>query len=323
MSTPARPSSFTPPAPAEEPRDLGFGSVVATESRSRLLNQDGTFNVERRGLPWGASLSPYHALLTMPWPRFLGLFSLGYVLLNTLFGTLYMLAGDGALVGPGTGFERAFYFSVHTIATIGYGNVAPSGHLANLLVMIEALIGLLGLALVTGIVFARFSRPMPRIVFSRVGIIAPYRGGQAFEFRIANARNAQLIELEAKVIFSRMETREGRVARRFYTLPLERQKVVFFPLAWTIVHPIDRESPLWGSSPEELRRTEAEFLILLTGIDETFSQQVHTRSSYRGEEVVWNARFTDIFSRSQPGRFTIDIGRLDEVERAGGGERGG
>src|SRR5262249_29544799 len=149
--------------------------------------------------------------------------------------------------------------------------------------------------LATGILFARFSRPTAKILFSRNAIIAPYRENIAFEFRIANERKNQIIELEAKVLFTRFEPIDGSSTRRYYSLALERSKVAFFPLTWTIVHPITPTSPLYGLTDQDLRETRAEFLILLTGIDETFSQTVHSRSSYRADEVIWNARFTDVF----------------------------
>jgi inward rectifier potassium channel len=301
-------------------RDLGFGSVVAGESRQRLLNKDGTFNVVREGLGPLASLSVYHDLLTITWPRFLGLIAAFYLVVNALFAAGYEACGPGAISGatavsPGGRFLEAFFFSVHTFATIGYGTMSPRSLAANFLVILESLVGLLGFALATGILFARFSRPTASILFSRHALIAPYRGITAFEFRIANARSNQIIELQAKLLLSWF--RPGAVSRDFVNLRLEREKVVFFPLSWTIVHPIDEASPLWGVTAEQLTATEAEFLILLTGIDETFSQQVHTRSSYKADEVIWGARFTNLFNPPTPsGVLSIDIGRLDNIEPA-------
>ena len=306
--------------PEDLNRDLGFGSVVARESRQRLLNKDGSFNVVREGLSPLASMSLYHDLLMISWPRFLGLIILFYLSVNALFAAAYVACGPGALAGAhavtlGGRFAESFFFSVHTFATIGYGSLSPHSTAANVLVTMESLVGLLGFALATGILFARFSRPTAQILFSRNALIAPYRGITALQFRIANARSNQIIELEAKVLVSWFKP--GKAGRDFQPLKLEREKVVFFPLSWTIVHPIDESSPLWGITPETLDGCGTEFLILLTGIDETFSQSVHARSSYKTEEVVWGARFANLFNPPTPdGVLSIDIGRLHEIEPA-------
>ncbi len=316
MSLKVKPTFINP----DEIRDLGFGSVVAGESRQRLLNRDGSFNVSREGLSFWTSLSLYHALLTMSWSRFLSLMTLYYTLVNLLFTFAFMLCGAGALSAPevepyGKLFWRAFFFSVDTFATIGYGNISPTGIASNLVVTVEALVGIVSVALFTGVIFARFSRPTAKILFSNLAIIAPYRGLKAFEFRLTNARTNQIIELGAKVLFARFEESNGRSIRRFYSLALERENVTFFPLSWTIVHPIDEQSVLYGLTPDDLIKTNAEFLILLTGIDETFSQTVHARSSYVASEVVWNARFKDIYNRAADnGTLTVDVRRLDLIE---------
>ena len=316
---------FPPPAPPrhatdDEIRDLGFGSVVASETRHRLLNRDGTFNVRRTGFGFWTSLNLYHALLTASWPVFLLGGAGSYTFVNAFFAFAYLFCGPGALAGgtmgiPGS-FLRAFFFSVQTFSTIGYGVVTPVGLAANLVVTAEAFVGLLWLALATGLIYARFARPTARILFSAHGLVAPYREGQALMFRIVNARSSQLIELEATVLLAKFEDEGGRRVRRFTLLALERKKVVFFPLAWTIVHPIDEASPLRDVTDDQLRRSGGEVLILLTGIDESFSQTVHARSSYTAEEIIWNARFADIFdhSRSHPD-LTVDVGRLDDIVR--------
>jgi inward rectifier potassium channel len=299
----------------EPPRDLGFGSVVARESRKRLLNPDGTFNVGRRGLGVLESLSPYHALLSITWPRFLLGVAASYLLLNALFALLYLACGAGALAGAAPGFAPAFFFSVETFSTIGYGNMVPAGLPANLVMTLEALVGLLWLALSTGIVFARFSRPTARIIFSRSAIVAPYRGITALEFRIANARSSQLFDVSATVLLAIFEDGAGKPIRRFHALPLERNRVVFFPLSWTVVHPIDEASPMHGLTAQDLLAKDAEVLILLSAIDEASSQPVYARTSYKAHEIAWNARFSDVFDHPKDGRpLTIDLGRLHDIE---------
>jgi inward rectifier potassium channel len=306
---------------AEELRDLGFGSVISQEQEIRLLNRDGTFNVAREGLGFWTSLSSYHALLTMSWPKFISLITVAYILVNALFAVAYLLCGPGALENTTTHasarFLEEYFFSVHTFATIGYGYIVPKSLAANIVVTIEALVGLLGFALATGLIFARFSRPTAKILYSEAAVISPYRDKTAFEFRITNGRDNQLIELGAEVLLTRFELVDGKPIRRYYPLQLERSKVTFFPLTWTIVHPIDDSSPLKGATEDQLLASNAEFLILLKGIDETFSQTVHSRSSYKANEVVWNAKFANVFSGMQQKLLTVDMGRFNRVEKAG------
>lgn len=290
------------------------------ESRSRFLNRDGSFNVERRGLGFVSSLSIYHSLLTMPWWRFLSMVGGAYLLINVIFACGYLLCGSGSIAGPNImpgdgGLLKAFFFSVQTFATIGYGHISPVGLGPNILVTFESLFGLLGFALATGLVFARFSRPTAKLMFSHHGLIMPYHGITAFAFRIANQRSNQLIEMEAQVIFSRFEMKHGNRVRIFHPLKLERSSVAFFPLAWTIVHPIDEASPLNGITAEDLQDSDAEFLVLLSGFDETFSQIVHSRTSYKWNELRWNAKFVSVFDEPSPdGRITVNVGRLHDFE---------
>ena len=303
----------------DETKDFGLGSRITQQSRTRFLNKDGSFNVERKGIPFLRSLSPYHALLTMSWPKFHSFIVLAYVLTNVLFAFGYMLCGVGALHGSAAvsvldRFSDAFFFSVQTLATIGYGGISPSGLPANIIVACEALTGLFGFALATGLLFARFSRPNAQVIFSRKAIIAPYRDIKGFMFRVINERRNQLIEVEIKLTFSRMEMHNGKRVRRFHLLDLERQKVTFFPLHWTIVHPIDEKSPMYGITQESLEESDAEFSILLTAIDETFSQTVHTRSSYKYDEVIVGAKFRDMFISSDDGMVRVDVRRLHETE---------
>jgi inward rectifier potassium channel len=310
------------PAPLEEPRDLGFGSVVGGAHERRLLDRDGSFTSKRLGFSPLSYLNGYHALLTVTWPRFLGLVVAGYLTLNALFAWAYLLCGVGALGGQtersmGGHWMRAFFFSVETFATIGYGHVFPLGSAANWVVSIESIASLLAVALMTGIVFARFSRPTAALLFSDVAVVGPYQHVTGFMFRITNARSNQLMELEAKVLFSRLDAR----GRRYDQLKLERTRVVFFPLSWTIVHPFTEDSPLWGCTHDDLVDQDAEFLILLSGIDETFAQAVHARSSYKPQEIVFGARFANIYNPvDADGTISIDVSRLSEIEDAPIGE---
>lgn len=321
MTSPNHPSS----SDATAARDLGFGSRVAGYSRVRLINKDGSFNVQRHGLSTGTVLSPYHELLSMSWTRFAVYALAFYVLVNALFAAIYMMCGPHALVGPNfdgleytlNSFLRAFFFSVETFGTIGYGHIAPYSLSANIVITIESIVSLFSVALTTGLVFARFSRPTARIAYSQNAVVAPYQEKSGFMFRCANARNNQLVDVSVRVLYSRLEERNGVRIRQFTTLPLEFERVTFFTLSWTVVHPIDDTSPLFGISYDHLVQNDAEFLVLLSGIDDTFAQTVHSRTSYKASEVIWGAKYTPIFVES-PNRGVIgmDLSRIHDYEAA-------
>jgi inward rectifier potassium channel len=308
-------------APDDPSSDLGFGRVVSEQRQLRLLNRDGSFNVQRRGRGLHAFLA-YSNLVTTTWGRFFLFVAAVYLTLNGCFALLYDAFGPNGLVSTiNTGIEspflKAFFFSIHTSATIGYGSIVPVGIATNILVALESVVSLLGLAVVTGLVFARFSRPVADILFSQKAVMSWIGNRRAFQFRIINTRNNQIIDLHVRLLVSRFELNaSGTSVRRYYPLSLERESVVFFPLSWTIVHTIDEKSPLYGVTQDELCASGAEFLILLTGMDETFSQIVNARSSYRASEIIWDAKFSDIFVYDSEGRTAdIDMKRFHETSR--------
>lgn len=295
--------------------DLGFGPLVSSRRNYRLLNHDGTFNVRiSHGSLWQQLVS-YHGLLTMSWPRFLGLFSILYLALNLTFAGLYTYAGRHALEGTleASTFWRAFFFSVHTFATVGYGNLFPATFAANVLVTFESLVGLMTFTLTTGLVFARFSRPVADIAFSRKALIIPYQQGAAFAFRIANRRRNQLVHLDVVLIHSRFENTETGRHRKYYPLTLERKHVAFFPLNLTVVHPITQDSPLRRWTHDMLMAAEAEFNILITAVDETFAQTVHSRASYNAAELVFGRRFKLMY-HEENGEYVLDLDKIDDAE---------
>jgi inward rectifier potassium channel len=314
------PRSDAAPGPTpQQLNDLGFGSVVARESRTRLLNRDGTFNVRRDGVSFTDRLSPYQTLLTMSWPAFLLLFLAAYLATNGVFAVAFYSLGQGALSAPqlqplGGRFMMAFFFSIETFSTIGYGNILPNGLLANLVVSAESIAGILFVALATGLIFARFSRPVLHVRFSEHAIIAPYGDETALMFRLGNERRSELVSLAATVTFARFQNRDGERMRAFDQLTLERPGVLFFPLTWTIVHPIDEHSPLHGLTQQDLIDTQAEFLVMLTATEETFSQTVHTRTSYAADELRWGAKFGSIYVPPARGLVRVDLRRIDNVE---------
>ena len=313
-----RPGAAPPP---EDRNDLGLGAVVASQSTTRLLNRDGSFNVRRAGLGWWESQSAYHTALAMSWPKFLALSTAIYLAINGVFALAYLACGPDALVGAdpaqlGGLLARAFYFSIETFATIGYGNISPVGVLPHNVMVVESLTALMSQALITGLLFARFARPNAAIRFSQSMVVAPFQGGRGLMFRLVNKRNNQIIDLTARVNASWMEPGPAGPVRRFQLLQLERPTVMFLPLAWTVVHPIDEKSPLSGLSDEDLRNRSYEFIVLITGTEETFAQQVHSRTSYRADEVVWGAKFRNIFNPpDEQGVLSVDVHRLDEFDR--------
>ena len=235
------------------------------------------------------------------------------------FALAYTLCGADALKGAaGTSTaERlldGFFFSVHTLTTVGFGHVSPSSYAANLVATVELFLGFLMFAIVTGLVFARFSRPSARILFSDSAVIAPYGDMHGFEFRIANERYNQLLEIQVKVVFSRNEIIGSKRKRRFYELTLERPKVAFMPLHLTVVHPIDEHSPLHGITNEALHGSNAEFLVLVTAIDGTFSQVVQARSSYKANEIICDGKFKNMLDLNEDGIVNVDLHRIHDLE---------
>lgn len=301
--------------------DLGIGTKAA-ESRVRLLNRDGSFNVRRKGLSFFAWFSGYHYLISIPWWKFNLLILLTYVAINAFFGAVYFAIGMSGLSGidahtVAEQYLQAVFFSTQTFTTVGFGRIAPVGTGANIASAFESLAGLLSFAFATGLVWGRFSRPVAKIIFSSHSVIAPYENITGFMFRVANQRKNQLIDVEAEVTLSRLETSgDGKRARRFYPLALERRTVTFFHLSWTVVHPIDEHSPLFGVTAEQLYGSEPEFLILLRAFDDTFSQTVHARTSYRAEEVVFGQKFKGIIQVGKDGMTEIELDKIHDYEGA-------
>ncbi len=308
---------FSPSASMDKPSfDPGFTEKYRS-GLTRIINPSGQFNVRRRGTTW-RDVHPYLFMINASWPVFSSMIFAGYILANASFALVYMKIGVERLQGADTStafnrFMSAFFFSAQTFTTVGYGQVAPSGTLANLAAAIEALLGLLAFAIATGLLFGRFSRPAARLAFSRQMVVAPYQSGTSLQFRLANRRSNNLMEVEARMLLSTVEPSDRGLIRKFKYLALEREQVQFLPLTWTVVHPIDETSPLWGKSREDLATEQAEFLIMVKGFDDTFFQTVHVRHSYRFEEVVWGATFAPAFEPDDRGEMVLDLGKLSKI----------
>lgn len=295
--------------------DLGFGPQPVIKSQP-LINKDGSVNVRRKRLSLFNTADNYHTLIKMSWGKFWLIILSGYLLVNLVFATIYVSIGadslDGAAGSNGLGhFLDAFFFSAQTISTVGYGHINPHGVFANSVAAIESMLGLLAFALATGLLYGRFSRPTAKIVYSDNILISPYKeDGKGLMFRISNLRRNVLIDLHVEVIFSYNEIINGQATRKFFPLELERSEVSILTLNWTIVHPLDENSPLADATPEELDRTQASFSVLLKAFDDTFSQTVHSRTSYQYCDMVWDAKFIPMFSREDNGRILLDMSKI-------------
>jgi inward rectifier potassium channel len=283
----------------------------------RVINKDGSFNVRRQGTTWH-DYHPYLHLINMSWPAFLAVLVLGYVTANTVFAVAYYLLGPGQLQGADTpvAFDRFlndFFFSAHTLSTVGYGNISPKGMAANVVASAEALTGVLGFAVATGLLFGRVSRPSARIGFSDKMVVAPYQDGTSLQFRVVNRRPNSLMELGVRLMLMTVDGDGGVPRRNYELLRVERDSILFLPLTWTVVHPIDRESPLWGRTAEDLSRLQAELLILIKAYDDTFSQTVLARYSYRHDEIVWGSRFAPAFFVDDGGDMVLELRKVGEL----------
>ncbi len=297
-------------------KDLGLGTKTLSSS-SRAINKDGSFNVKKTGVPLFERLNFFHALITMPWSHFIGLILLGYFLVNLLFASVYLSIGAEHLTGIDgvtelDRFIELFFFSSQTVTTLGYGRVAPVGTLMNTIAAIESMLGLLFFALATGMLYGRFSKPSGKIKYSKHAVVAPYQDINAFMFRVVNPQSNQLMEVEVNVTLSMK--REHSEIRDFYQLELERAKVVFFPYMWTVVHAINESSPLYKLNEAAVINKDAEFIVMMKAFDESFSQTVYSRSSYRASEIKWGEKF--VYLVKQENEFmTVDVGRLNETAK--------
>jgi len=281
---------------------------------ARLIARESADQTVALGLrrPWFGDL--YHFALRLSWCSFLlGGVAL-YLAANAVFALLYLVQpGAIANARPGA-FADAFFFSVQTMATVGYGQMAPATLYANLVVTVETAVGLMFLALATGLVFARFSRPTARVLFSRVAVIGPYNGEPTLSFRLANQRSNQILQAEVSAVLLRDEkTLEGAPIRRFYDLKLARYRTPVFALTFSVMHEIDKDSPLHGASAASLEADNAELIVTASGIDETIAQRVHARTSYLPHEILWGHRFVDVMGWTDDGSRVIDYRQFHDT----------
>ena len=277
--------------------ELGFGTKNY-QSSVRFLNRDGSVNIKRKINGNKIGFDIYHYLITISWFKFISLVFISYIVTNTLFAIVYFLFGIEKFGGISEGgvttnqFMDLFFFSAQTLTTVGYGHVFPNHVTVSSIAAVESMLGLMGFALVTGLLYGRFSRPKADVEYSENAVIAPYQGITAFMFRIANRRQNELIENECQVALA--INNKNTQKREFHFLNLERTKINFLAFSWTIVHPIDETSPIYGLNHQDLIEGDAEFIILFKAINDTYSQNVFSRISYKAKEIVWDAKFTPI-----------------------------
>ena len=257
----------------------------------------------------------YHLILTLSWPQFAGFIFGIYLLINLIFAALYMLDAHAVAEMPPGSFLHAFFFSVETLATVGYGHMYPESLYGHTISMLEIMLGMFGLAVITGLIFVRFSRPTARMQFSKVAVIAPFDGVPNLMIRVANLRHQAMVEPEFRMILLRNTiTTEGEEVRRFRSLKLEFDRLVAFPAVLTVRHRIDEESPIFGMTPEDFRQQDIRIVASIVGVDTVIVAPVQSFGDYSYEQIEWNRRFVEIYGQNDEGDWTVDYGRIDETE---------
>ncbi len=302
----------------KQAQDPGLGEKYFRHTK-RIINKDGSFNIKRTGGGL-SSINAFHYLINISWTKFLLIVFAGFVGVNLFFAILYQLAGIENLTNAAAQdglqtFLNTFFFSVQTFATVGYGGIHPTGILSNIIASLESMTGILSFALATGLLYGRFSKPSAKILFSDKAIIAPFKEGKALMFRVANSRDNILMEMEANAMMTSLDKGDGRFTRKYFPLKLEIKFIYFFPLPWTIVHPIDEESPLYGKTAKDLEEMEAELLIMVKGFDDSFSQHVISRSSYKYDEIEWDVKFVRAYTTDESGETIVDLEKVSETEQ--------
>lgn len=294
--------------------DFGYTNRY-DEKTKRVINRDGSFNVKRMG----EKRLAFHTLLTMSWVRFILFIMAYYAVVNLVFAFLYLVVdfdGIGATADyqVHSRFLIALFFSAQTLTTVGYGSLYPLSEAVSFISVSEALFGLLMFAVFTGLMYGRVSRPIHGVRFSKMGLIAPYKNGLSFQFRVANEMSNNLLELEARATLSIVVNENGNAGRKFLPLELDNNKVNFLPLNWNLVHPIDADSPLYNMTESDFADGDVEIMVIIKGFNDTFGQEIHARSSYTFEEIFWNKKYQLPFHFDHDGATVFELEKLDAYE---------
>ncbi len=303
---------------ADEIKDSGFSSAYKRKTK-RIVNSDGSYNIIRKGarIKWRDA---YKYLTEKSWSSFFGVLFFAYVILNLIFTCLYWCIGTEHISGidpeNGSTFLQAYYFSVQTFTTVGYGVMSPTGWAAQMLSSIEAFVGFLSFSLATGLLYGRFSKPNSKLIFSSNAIIAPYKDEMtSLQFKIVNSRDNVLLDVKVRMLLIKDKiTKSGDIRKQYFQLPLEISELGLLPLSWTVVHPINSSSPLYGLKESEIINTNTEILVLISGFDEVFSQTINARRSYHNDEILWGKKFDQIFSPDDDGNIVIDLNRINDMQ---------
>lgn len=300
-------------------KEVGFGTATIGKEE-RLLNKNGTFNVNRKGLNFLERFSFFHWMINTQWTTFFAIVVICFFLSSAVFAFIYDFVlgashfhGIESKTSSGNYWEL-FFFSAQTSTTVGYGRINPASNIASFFATIDALSGVLYFAIVTGLLYGRFSKPIPKILFSKNGVFAPYKDGFAFMFRLANKLNHQLQNAEIRVIASLIVDVDGNPIRQYTELEVERKEIIFLATSWTIVHPIDEKSPFFNMSKEEFDISEPEFMLQLKVYDQSYSQDTFMNTSYRKEEIIWNAKFEPILSSNNSINY-VDFTKFNQVKQ--------
>lgn len=300
--------------------DTGFG-VNASAQAGRFINKDGSFNVVKEGISPFDGVSIYHKLLTMPGWEFILIILTCFLAINTVFTCIYLLMPDSEITGVISNnffehFAELFFFSAQTFTTVGYGRINPVGVAGGFVASLEALMGLLNFSIVTGLLYGRFSRPKAYLRFSKHALISPYQDGKALMFRFVSYKHDHnLSNVEVIVTLGLTIQENGNDVFKFYSLPLERSRVDNLVMNWTVVHPINDQSPIYGFTPEDLKTADAEVYIMVRGFDEIFSNTVLQRTSYTYNEIIYDAKFDKMYEESEDLSTTIiHLSKLDSYK---------
>ncbi|UAY50836.1 ion channel [Ferruginibacter albus] len=301
--------------------DTGFGANV-TNNGGRYINRDGSFNIRKEGMPAWERFSIYHSMLNMSRWKFFITIILTYFSINLIYTFIYLLIGPQQLQGLTATtswqlFKEVFYFSTETFTTVGYGRVNPIGDAANLVAAIEAMSGFLSFAVATGLIYGRFSKPKSYLVFSKQALISPFRDKTALMFRFASYKDKHVltdVEIQVNIGLKLQDNPDKDATYKYFNLPLERSRVENMPMNWTVVHPIDEQSPLWGFSVDDMIFADVEVYVLVRGFDDTYSSLVLQRTSYTFQEIIFHKKFVPMYRESDEEQTTIlELHKLNEL----------